>query len=274
MGRLRCRLERVEADQQVGDPGQGEHDPGPVHGRSGQAVSGRDQSVAPQHLQLALAAAAQQPVQFGGGQRPLAVDQNDDVSGFEFGRLVRRRHAQSAVGRLRREADRLKRGDLAADREPAQADHQDGQQQQRRGQAEPGRSGLDAHRDSACRGVWLLRLRRGPSLPFEGPIQHVASMCCATRNRPLALDSRTVQARRRRRGFNLLVAKRFLEWRRPDGGPAFPASCDRRRRPSAGGCVVRKRTRRPAHPENGCEVLRDALLQFGMRPQRRHVIRM
>ena len=180
----------VEADQQVGDPGQGEGDVGPVQGYPGQAVAGRDQLVVPEHLQVALAATAQQPVQFVGGQRPLPVDQDDDVADLEFGRLVCRRHPQSAVGRLGREADRLEGGHLAADGEPAQADDQNGQQEQRRREAESGWSGLDAHRGSArCRDV-ASSPQAGLKLPFLGPIQYVVSTCCATGHRPLALDSR------------------------------------------------------------------------------------
>ena len=138
----------VEADQQVGDPGQGERDVGPVQSHPGQAVPGRDQFVVPKHLQVALAAAAQQPVQLVGGQRPFAVDQDDDVADLEVGGLVRRRHPQSAVGRLGHQADRLEGSHLAADGEPAQADDQNGQQEQRRSEAESGWSGLDAHRGS------------------------------------------------------------------------------------------------------------------------------
>ena len=183
--------QRVQTDQQVGDPGQGEHDVRPVQRHARQTVAGRNEFVVPEHLQVALAAAAQQPIELVGRQRPLPVDEHDDVVRLEVRRLVRRHDAQAAVGRLRDDADRLEGGHLATDREPPQADDEDRQQKQRRREAEPGRSGLDAHHWGSCSfGVWRLRLRRGPGLPSGGPIQYVPSTCCAIEERPLSLDSR------------------------------------------------------------------------------------
>ena len=178
----------VEPDQQVGDPGQREGDVGPVQAQPGQGVQCRDQLLAfvgfPEHLQVALRAPAQQALQLVSRERRFAVGQDDDVVGQQLRPIGGGGHAQLPGGRFDHEPDILERAHLAAHGEAAQADDQDRRKQERRGQAEPGGSGLDAHRwvarPVASSWVCLLCLRCGRKAVL-GAIQLSVSTSCAGR---------------------------------------------------------------------------------------------